>query len=197
MLFICGFMKLHNIPADEIRSEWVCVSSGFVGWRLLFLIACKDGGLYFYQVWDPEPCLSIPISTILEIVDFATPYSSRQDHDLRLQIKISIPPNRSMISALFQGVQVNLPNVLLAAKMLTAMMPAREKRAPQVQLERLKSQVARYFSERKRKPSGPGARRRARLGVSRLHGRSRVLSAVSRTFVSHAFPDAPVCTGHR
>ncbi len=135
-------MKLHNVPADEIHSEWIHLSSGFASWQRLFMIACEDGGLYFYQAWNPEPCLSINLTTFLEIVDFESPYTSRQGHDLRLQLKILTPPTKSLISTLFQGFQVMLPTFVRDAKLLTAIMPAGKNCAHQVQLESLQDQVA-------------------------------------------------------
>ena len=97
--------RLHNVPANEIRSEWVHVRSGSLSWELLHLAYCEDGTLYFFQAWDPEPVLSVALNEVKEIFDCETknPEKKRTQVKIEAYLATNDLPCRSKLSKAFKA----------------------------------------------------------------------------------------------
>jgi hypothetical protein len=79
-------MKVHVVPGNKIRSEWVHVrSAGSLKWELLFLIQCDDKSLYFFQGWDEEPHLCIPVKEITQLVDCGEIKPKKHERVIRVE----------------------------------------------------------------------------------------------------------------
>jgi hypothetical protein len=99
--------KLYNVPANQLYTECIFIKIGFSGWQQRILIACDDGGLYFFRPWIQDPCLSTQISQILGVTEIDK--NGRNKNDWRVEITIPAQIDSSLVAKLYGGVKVHVP----------------------------------------------------------------------------------------
>ncbi len=101
-------MKVHVVPGNKNRSEWVHVrSAGSLKWELLFLIQCDDNCLYFFQGWDVEPHLCIPLKEITQLVDCVEIKPEKHDRLIKIEASALSQSDCAHKSRMSKAIQVN------------------------------------------------------------------------------------------
>lgn len=106
--------SLFNIPANKIRSEWVHVRSGLVGWKRLCLFECDDSCLYFCQVWEPVPQISVSLAQVSDVIDCQVLNPDKKGMECRIDLKFQ-KTNQPLISRLMMVRYLSLSRLLASA----------------------------------------------------------------------------------